>query len=120
MSPEQAEGKQDLIGPATDIYSLGVVLYQMLTQRLPFEGSIMTVLKQIAMDPPAPPSKHIPALAGSKMEQVCLKMMEKSPSERIPCMSEVAEAADECRAIEMAQRMQQGKKKGFFSWFGRS
>jgi serine/threonine protein kinase len=47
MSPEQAEGKQDLIGPATDIYSLGVVLYQMLTQRLPFEGSIMAVLRQI-------------------------------------------------------------------------
>jgi len=114
MSPEQAEGKKSLIGPATDIYSLGVVFYEMLTQRLPFQGSIMSVLRQIASEPPAPPSKYNEALVGSPIEKVCLKMLEKSPSDRIACMGDVADAADECRAIEVSQRAKQGKRKRFF------
>ncbi len=121
MSPEQAEGKKSLIGPSTDVYSLGVVLYEMLTQKLPFEGSIMSVLRKIASEPPTPPSKYNEALIGSPIERVCLKMLEKSPSDRIPCMGDVADAADECRAIEVSQRANQGKRKRFFGIsFGKS
>jgi serine/threonine protein kinase len=95
MSPEQAMGKQDLIGPTTDIYSLGVVLYHMLTQKLPFEGSVVSVLKKIVDETPKPPSAHNPSLSGEQIERICLKMMEKSPSRRYPCMGDVAQAVEE-------------------------
>lgn len=116
MSPEQAEGKQHLIGPTTDIYSLGVVMYQMLTQRLPFEGNIMAVLKQIVSDAPAPPSKFSETLKNSLIEEMCLRMLEKSPADRIPCMSEVAEAADQCRLAALSNGSVGGKRRRRFPW----
>src|SRR5262249_8266481 len=48
MSPEQVDGDPARIGPATDIYSLGVVLFEMLTGRLPFQGSLTSILRQIS------------------------------------------------------------------------
>ena len=120
MSPEQASGKQELFGPATDIYSLGVVLYQMLTQHIPFDGSVMAVLRQIMDEAPVPPSTHSPELADSPMEQMCLKMMEKSPSDRYPCMGDVAQAAEEFIASQTASEIRQPKRR-FSLWpFSRS
>jgi serine/threonine protein kinase len=114
MSPEQAEGKTELIGPSSDIYSLGVVLYQMLTQTVPFDGSITSVLRQIASDPPAPPSSHNASLAGSRIEKICLTMLEKSPSDRFPCMGDVAEAAEECHALALARSVGRRKRRSFW------
>ena len=116
MSPEQAKGKTELIGPATDIYSLGVVLYQMLTTKLPFEGSLMAVLQKIINETPARPSAHVPSLAGTPIEKICLKMMAKSPSDRFPCMGDVAQAAEDFRS----QGGRQTKRKMSFWPFGRS
>jgi serine/threonine protein kinase len=62
MSPEQVVGAVGMMGPGCDIYALGVILYQLLTGRLPFEGSVTEVLGQIIGQPPAPPSKHQPGL----------------------------------------------------------
>ena len=57
MSPEQARGDVDAVGRSSDIYSLGVLFFEMLTGQLPFRGSMMTVLCQIIADePPAPSS----------------------------------------------------------------
>src|SRR5215217_4995018 len=59
MSPEQAMGKR--VGPQSDLYSLGVVLYEMLTSAVPFEaeGPLATVMKHV-IEPPLPPRKRNP------------------------------------------------------------
>ncbi|HLQ46776.1 MAG TPA: serine/threonine-protein kinase, partial [Planctomycetaceae bacterium] len=46
MSPEQANGETDKIGPCSDLYSLGVLLFELLTNQLPFQGSVLTILSQ--------------------------------------------------------------------------
>ena len=67
MSPEQIEGDPDSVGPASDQYSLGVVLYEMLTRQLPFRGSVVNVLAQILTKDLTRPSELRPGLIrGSK------------------------------------------------------
>src|SRR5262249_13049475 len=77
MAPEQAVDA-DNVGAAADIYSLGVVLYRMLTGRLPFRGRKLQVLAQIASETPPPPSKFRPDL-DPKLERIVLKAMERAP-----------------------------------------
>jgi serine/threonine protein kinase/Leucine-rich repeat (LRR) protein len=90
MSPEQIEGNPDSVGPASDQYSLGVVLYEMLTRQLPFRGSVVNVLAQILTKDLTRPSELRPGL-DSRIEAVCLRMMSKKVSDRFPSMKAVAE-----------------------------
>jgi serine/threonine protein kinase len=93
MSPEQIRGEQDKIGPQSDLYSLGVVLYEALTGALPFQGSLMTVLHKVIHEEPAPPSAVQPTIPpGAPIEQICLKMMAKRPTDRYAGMAEVTAA----------------------------
>ena len=87
MAPEQIEGNPDTVGPACDIYSLGVILYELLTARLPFSGSVIAMLGKILRDPPEPPSKHRPDL-DSTLEAICLKAMAKRPQDRYASMAD--------------------------------
>lgn len=88
MSPEQVDGTA-VLGPPTDIYSLGVIFYEMLTQRRPFEGSLLSILTQIGSKEPPKPCMLREGLT-LRLEQICLKMMAKQVSERYATMEEVA------------------------------
>jgi tetratricopeptide (TPR) repeat protein len=82
MSPEQALGQQRLIDHRTDIYALGVTLYEVLTLRPAFAGTDrQELLRQIALEEPRPPRRINPAIP-VELETIVLKAMEKSPADR--------------------------------------
>src|SRR5262249_12952165 len=91
MSPEQASGKVEAMGPGCDIYSLGVIMYELLTGRVPFEGPEAFVLGQLFFAEPPPPSTHRGDL-DPQLEAICLKAIAKIPDQRYTTMGEFAMA----------------------------
>jgi WD40 repeat protein len=91
MAPEQASGHVKAIGPATDVYALGCILYEMLTGRPPFQAdSGLDLVLMVTRDEPQMPSrirKHIPR----DLETIALKCLEKQPTRRYASADELAE-----------------------------
>jgi serine/threonine protein kinase len=100
MAPEQLAGNTAAIGPATDVYALGLILYELLTGWLPFRAATLwEMLAQVRHEPAQPPSK-VRGDVPEELDSICLRCLAKKPEQRYPSALALAEELERFLAGE--------------------
>jgi tetratricopeptide (TPR) repeat protein/tRNA A-37 threonylcarbamoyl transferase component Bud32 len=116
MSPEQAAGQLDRLGPASDVYSLGATLYCLLTGRAPFEDRQVDLVLQKVRRGDFPPPRQIKGSVAPPLESICLKAMALEPADRYATPRALAEDIEHWLADEPVSAYQEGWSEHLARW----
>jgi len=119
MSPEQAGGQYDRVGPASDQYALGVVLYELLCGKVPFSGPPASVISMVLSRAPKS-SRSVNPETPKDLESICQKAMSKEPSQRYGSCREMGDDLRRFLAGELIDARWTGPIERFERWCRRN